>query len=127
VVKYWSPFAWTFQKGQNGITIVFAFGLPFIIYRVELWTMENNIKGLTIVEKFGKQHWELDGNQLKTIWNTSRISKIQIFLQTHLWKRKKLVLSTCMLVHFIDKWKRVLFGAWNFYYGLCCLTIFGLC
>jgi hypothetical protein len=78
-VKYWPPFAWTFQKGQNGITIVFVFGLPFIIYRVELWTMENNIKGLTILENFGKQHWELDGNQLKTIWNTLRISKIQNF------------------------------------------------
>jgi hypothetical protein len=50
------------SKRANGITIVFAFGLPFIVYGVELWTMENNIKGLTIMDKFGKQHWELDGN-----------------------------------------------------------------
>lgn len=62
MVKYWSPFAWTFQKGQNGITIDFAFGVPFIVYRVKLWTKENNIKGPTIVDKFGKQHWELDRN-----------------------------------------------------------------
>jgi hypothetical protein len=61
-VRYWPPFAWTFQKGQNGITIVFPFGLPFIVYRVELWTKENNTKGPTIVDKFWKQHWELDEN-----------------------------------------------------------------
>ncbi len=84
-MRYWPTFAWTFQKGQNGITIVFAFGLPFVVYWIEPWTKENNIKGLKIVDKFGKQHWELDGNQLKTIWNTLRTSKIQNFLQTHLW------------------------------------------
>jgi hypothetical protein len=76
-VKYWPPFALTFQKGQNGITKVFAFGLPFMVYKVELWTMENNVKGPTIVDKFGKQHWELDGNQLKAIWNTLNIKNLK--------------------------------------------------